>query len=120
MNTKQSLQPVSREVTDKYLQKTTQFFWVDESIQPNFYEAVFKMCEQPQLIKTGTSRSLGLYEDKKNRYCVWITGGAKDFNIRLALFYTNVHIIFRSVRGLAKFIALHILLSENNIKVFPL
>lgn len=120
MSKKLSLRPVPREITDKYLIKTTNYFWIDEVIQPNFYEAIFRMCEHPDLIRKASSKELGIFEQKKFRYCTTIAGGAKNFNIRCSLHYTKIHIVFRSGRGLAKFIALHVLLCENNLKSFPL
>lgn len=128
---KQSLQPVSREVTDKYLQRTTQFFWINEEVQPNFYEAIFRMCENPKLLRTASSRYLGLKENRLSRFCACRTDdGARNLNVYYIFFniktgnsqvdrYLENKKRYHSVRGLAKFIALLILLSENHIQDFP-
>ena len=52
-------------------------------------------------------------------FCAEIVDGPIGLDIYYALFYTTVPLRMRSVKGLVKFLALRILLSENHIKDFP-
>lgn len=118
-NNTRKLQPVSRDITNEYIQRLKKYFVISESLQPNFYNAVYRICEKPSLLRNATSKSLGLKEQKSCRFCAEIVDGPMGLDIYYAFFYTTVPLRMRSVKGLVKFLALRILLSENHIKDFP-
>ena len=118
-NTKRKLQPVSRDITKEYIQRLRKHFVINESLQPSFYNAIYRICEKPSLLRNASSKSLGLIEQKKFHYCSEIVDGPIGLDICYSLYYTNVPRRFRSAKGLVKFLALCILLSENHIKDFP-
>lgn len=118
-NRNRKLQPVSRDITKEYIQRLKKYFVINESLQPNFYNAIYRICEKPSLLRNATSKSLGLIEQKKFLYCSEIVDGPMGLDIRYTLYYNNISLRFRSAKGFVKFLALRILLSESHIKEFP-